>query len=217
MPYPISVKKNDYTKNVKKSSIQTPPNVCQFLYELISPFMQKIAYICDPCAGEGNLLGPFIKNNYTCYGFEITDFMDSRCFKANYLLLTKDWFKDDEINRTNLILINPPFNQTETSKEYLRVMKKTRAFLPELFLDKTWELFGTDIPCVCFVPMGMRLNQRRNSTRFKKMRDDYPAITSIISLPIDIFPDVIFHSEILIFNLPELKPHYFLTEEELNG
>ena len=37
-------------------------------------------------------------------------------------------------------------------------------------------------------------------------------ITSIISLPLNVFERVEFHSEILIFGLPELKAHYWLED-----
>ncbi len=62
--------------------------------------------------------------------------------------------------------------------------------------------------------MGFRLNQRKISKRWKWLRDNCPPITSIISLPLDIFDNVQFHSEILIFNVPKLKPHYFLPDLE---
>jgi len=54
-------------------------------------------------------------------------------------------------------------------------------------------------------PMGFRLNGQQ------KGNQKYPPISSIISLPLDIFPKVAFHSEILIFNLPNLQPHYFFN------
>ena len=47
------------------------------------------------------------------------------------------------------------------------------------------------------------------------LRDCGAEITSIISLPLDIFPDVEFHAEILIFNVSGIQPHYFLPEEAL--
>jgi type I restriction enzyme M protein len=37
----------------------------------------------------------------------------------------------------------------------------------------------------------------------------YPQISSIVALPKDIYDNVLFHSEILIFNIDGLKPHYF--------
>ena len=42
------------------------------------------------------------------------------------------------------------------------------------------------------------------------LRDKYPEITTIISLPVDTFDDVLFHTEIICFNTDKMKPHYFL-------
>jgi hypothetical protein len=77
-------------------------------------------------------------------------------------------------------------------------------------MDKILELVDKDTPIILITPMGFRLNQRINSKRWRKMRDDYPPITSIISLPLDIFEDTLFHCEILCFNCYRLLPHYFL-------
>jgi type I restriction enzyme M protein len=60
-------------------------------------------------------------------------------------------------------------------------------------------------------PFGYRLNQKLKSKRWKEIRDNLPPITTIISLPLDIFPNVEFHTEILCFNTNKLKPHYFLS------
>jgi type I restriction enzyme M protein len=67
-----------------------------------------------------------------------------------------------------------------------------------------------------FVPMGLRLNQRLCSARWRWLRDCGTRITSIISLPLDVFTGVEFHNEILIFNVVGLRPHYFLPEEALS-
>ena len=61
--------------------------------------------------------------------------------------------------------------------------------------------------------MGFRLNCSKKSKRRKKLINDYPPISSIISLPLDIFEGVKFHTEILCFNCPWLKPHYTYGEE----
>jgi hypothetical protein len=80
----------------------------------------------------------------------------------------------------------------------------------EVWLDKILKLFGEKIPIVLFAPMGFRLNGKQKGKRWNKfINSKYPPISSIISLPRDIFPEVEFHSEILIFNLSNLQPHYF--------
>ena len=101
-----------------------------------------------------------------------------------------------------MVIVNPPFNQG-----------KGRKFMPELFLDKILELCGKDVGIVMITPMGFRLNQKTTSKRWKKILFEYPPITSIISLPVNCFDDTLFHTEILCFNLPFLKPHYLLPSD----
>ena len=63
---------------------------------------------------------------------------------------------------------------------------------------------------ILFIPYGLRLNQMVPSRRWQKFIDgEYPEIKSIISLPRDIFEGILFHGEILIFNIEGLKEHYF--------
>jgi type I restriction enzyme M protein len=65
-----------------------------------------------------------------------------------------------------------------------------------------------------FTPYGFRLNQSQTSKRWQKFIDkEYPEITSIISLPKDVFEGILFHSEVLAFNMPALKGHYFLQQD----
>lgn len=199
-------------------------------------------WIFDTSVGTGNLLEPFSDIGFEVWGVEwdLTYKMmaDSQRFiQANFL----DWdfsLFPVKIRNTGLVIQNPPFNvkyclrkiddkeidyklcdfceySVKCMKYYLKSIRKSNYLLSELFLDQTWKIFGKEIPCVCVVPMGFRLNQRLCSSRFRHVRDNYPDITSIISLPLDIFPGVEFQCEILIFNLPMLKPHYYLTEEYL--
>jgi len=49
----------------------------------------------------------------------------------------------------------------------------------------------------------------------KKMRDTYPPIHTIISLPLNIFDDTLYHCEVIGYNCDKLQPHYFLPEEFL--
>jgi hypothetical protein len=68
---------------------------------------------------------------------------------------------------------------------------------------------------VLFVPIGFRMNLTLTSERKMKFEDGtYPPIVSHISLPKNIFEGVIFHSEILIFNVKGLKGHYFYKPHE---
>jgi hypothetical protein len=72
-----------------------------------------------------------------------------------------------------------------------------RPLLPEVWLQKIIALYGKDIPIVLFAPYGMRLNQSLNSKRWQKFTNgEYPKISSIITLPKDIYSDVLFHRDI---------------------
>jgi hypothetical protein len=85
--------------------------------------------------------------------------------------------------------------------------------LPYQFLRRTVDLWGNDQPMVFFMPIGFRCNQRKTSRRNNWMRTHGPKITSIITVPVDLFEGVQFMTEILCFNLPKLLPHYYYYEE----
>jgi len=116
-----------------------------------------------------------------------------------FLHCTFESLRQWELDTPDLILSNPPFNGAPK-----------RALYPEIILRKIVALFGKDIPIVMFTPSGMRLNQRKQSSRWQWMRNEGLEISSIITLPIDIYDSVLAQSEILCFNLPQLKAHYFL-------
>lgn len=189
-PSPLSVKKNNYIKNTKRSDIETPIAVCEFLHEIITN-NYMIKTILDPCCGNRNLTKPF-KEAAVFYDFDI---------KRGSNFLTFDSTLDD----VDLVTCNPPFN--------LGVGRKLGS---EVFLQKIIEVTSPTTPIVLFCPMGFRLNIRGTSTiskRYARMEKAKAKITSIVSLPLDIFEGVQFHSEILLFNMPKLEPHYWLPTE----
>jgi hypothetical protein len=78
-----------------------------------------------------------------------------------------------------------------------------------VFLDQILNVCGKTQIALC-VPMGFRLNQRWTSKRWRKLsQDPRLEISSILSLPLDCYDGVQFHSEVLFFNSPHLKPHYW--------
>lgn len=197
---PLNVNRNNYHKNKKNSTILTPVGVSEFLFKILD--RPEFHYIFDPCIGTGRLTAPWHASRHYVFGCDIkpnTQYADK---------LVKSSFEDlewpDEWPEPQLVLCNPPFNGSQGRKLY-----------PEVFLRRIFDLFGPKVPVVLFAPMGFRLNQRKKSKRWKWLREEAGSITSIISLPLDIFPDVEFHNEILIFNVPRLKAHYFLPEEAL--
>ena len=165
--------------------------------------------------------------DYQTYGIDIDKSLNlDYSIPIGFVSLRQDFLIWDGIDRhkgldeprvvkPQLVLCNPPFNGYGNKLG------------SEVWLDKIIELFGKEVPIVLFAPMGFRLNGKQNGKRWSKFNSDkYPPISSIISLPRDIFPEVEFHSErlysnlqktfnkgfqILIFNLQGLEPHYFFN------
>lgn len=102
----------------------------------------------------------------------------------------------------------------EIIDQYCRDFKKPvskfnpeKVLFPEMFMWKIFNDFGYSMPLIMMSPHGVRLNIRQNSPR-RKWLQEMCNITSIVSLPLDTFEGVLFHTEILIFNMPRLKAHY---------
>jgi len=175
---------NQINNKKKRNDVPTPEIVCEFLYNIISPHYNP-KRILDNSAGDGRLTKRFI--NAETIRYEIKDGTD-------FLLET------NEID-CDFVLFNPPFNVGNGKKLYC-----------EQFIEHTFKLIkDKTIPVIMFAPMGFRLNQHGYSKRWRKLRDNYPDITTIISLPLDIYPSHDFHSEIICWNTEKLKPHYFLN------
>ncbi len=200
MASPLTVTRNNYHENKKKCDIKTPYGICDFLAELLyNNISGKRPRIVDVGCGDGRLAEAF-KNCYTIG-------IDDKKIKNNLNTFLHEDFLGlpdyDHVEKPSLVMCNPPFNNI-----------KGRQLMPEVFLKKIFELFGEKVSVVLFAPMGFRLNQRVFSKRSEYFRDDCKAeITSIISMPLDVFVNVEFHSEILIWNVKGLKAHYWLPSE----
>ena len=219
---PLSVSRNDYRKNKKNSTIYTPVGVAQFLFDILQRGKKRwtethvrangLRYdrpdywltILDPAIGTGRLTDPWRKPGKTIVGYDVENGHAECDLFIQGRFEDQTGFPPPPIGRPDLVLCNPPFNGAPGKRLY-----------PEVFLEHIFELYGPTISTVMFVPMGLRLNQRRKSKRFRWLRDCGAEITSIISLPLDTFPEVEFHVEILVFNVEGIKPHYFLPEEAL--
>ena len=170
-------------KTNKRNDIPTPHFLCKYLYDIISSHY-KPDVILDPCAGDGRL----------------TQFFD--CKTIQYEIKDGNDFFDLSIGEIecDMVLMNPPFNSGNG-----------KTLICELFLDRVYNLIkDKNVPIIMIAPMGFRLNQVKKSKRWQKLRDDYPPITTIITLPIDVFDDIQFHTEIICFNTSKIDPHYFL-------
>ena len=206
------VDRNNFYTVQKKATVYTPEEVSDFLFNILEPSIQRNSgVIFDPCVGGGSLLLPWERGGYDVLGVDIEDQGFPKTQVLNYLELTK---KDIKKN-ISLVIMNPPFNIDSKTKEYIREHYGGRPLLPEVWLQKAIELFGKNIPIVMFTPYGFRLNQTEVSKRWRKFSSgEYPEITSIVSLPKDVFDGILFHSEVLCFNLPKLKGHYFVQTNQ---
>ena len=174
--------------NPRRNTIATPPGICRFLHGLISPHY-KVTIILDPCAGAGALTKPWKGTKVVAY-----EILRGRDFRGCPRRIACD-----------LVLCNPPFNNDAGERQ----------FLPEVFLRRIFEVVPPGTPIVLFAPMTLRLDQASGSSRWRWLRDRCPPITSIVTLPHDAFISVKVHSEILLFGMPKLLPHYFLPDSAL--
>lgn len=174
----------------RPNTIETPPGIARFLHDLIVE-VYAVRIILDPCAGRGALTVPWPD----C---EVISFEIQR---------GRDFFAHATGIDCDLVLANPPFNAGPGG---------AREFLPAKFLRHILDLVRPGTPIVLIAPMGMRLNQRERSRRWRWLRDHVPPITGIVSLPSDAFDGVAFHTEILLFNLERLGPHHFLPDAYLS-
>jgi len=227
MSGPISVNKNNYHKN--NSIVYTPDILCKKLVDIYESSRtdtdkdKKIIF--DPCTGTGNLLryfkiyfdqynNEYFRNHYLTFGMDIDDNKDrkycDKFIKQNFL----SWEPTNKI-KPDLVIMNPPFNR-ELDNETIKWMKEHKlgkALLPDLFLKQAFDLFGHDQKVIMITPMGFRLNQRMISKRYKEYsigKYGDSKITSIMSIPLDIFPEVQIHIEILFWNIKGIEPHYWL-------
>lgn len=207
------VDRNNFYKRQKKATIFTPDYVSDFLYAIFHSQISKRSLVIDPCVGQGSLLKPWKQNGYNVIGIDIEYQGFPKTIVRNYLEITKGEVSD---LKPDLVIMNPPFNIDQKTKAYIRKHYGGRPLLPEVWLQKAIELFGSSVPIVMFTPYGFRLNQSQTSKRWQKFIErEYPEITTIISLPKDVFKNILFHSEVLAFNMPELKGHYFLQQQDV--
>ena len=195
MSLPYNISKNNYFKNKKDSTVYTPPSVSEYLHSRLNTHISP-KVIVDPSIGKGSLVAPWKKKGCKVIGIDIDKHSRKYCDKFIHGRFEDigEWPCD----MPDLVVCNPPFNGATGRKLY-----------SEVFLRQIVRLFGNRVPVVLFAPMGFRLNQTIKSVRWQWLKNTID-IASIISLPSNCFEKVKFHTEILIFNVPNLKPHYLL-------
>ena len=211
MPSPLTTARNDYLSNPKDNTIETPPGLCQFVYELIADSgLPTEITVLDPAMGKGNLLSPFSSRLYRKVGFDVVDDPDrievDEFHVLDFVLEAKP--RDD----IGLVVCNPPFNRSPEGR-----LKYGKVLLPEVFAKQVFDLYGHHTPMVLFTPMGFLCNQRIGSARRLSFQDEYAdcEITGIASPPLDVFPGVEFHNLILFWNLPGVPVHSWIPEPYL--
>ncbi len=199
------VDRNNFYDEQKNATVLTPSGVSDFLFNLLHEKINKSGKVFDPCVGEGSLLLPFVDAGFNVVGVDIEHQGFKGTLTRNFLGVRQGTFEPP-----SLVIANPPFNIDGKTKELATKLAGARPLLPEVWLQKIIRLWGNKLPICLFAPYGLRLNQSVNSKRWLKfVNGDYPEISSIVALPKDIYEDVLFHSEILIFNVNGLKGHYF--------
>ena len=153
--------------------------------------------ILDPAIGKGGLTKLWQKSGAKIIGVDIDTI--GRKYSDVFIHKKFEDIEKWEYEKPDFIICNPPFNGNRP------------ILYPELFLRHITILFGEKVKVVLFVPIGFRLNVKISSARWQWLINSKMKISSIISLPINCFQSH-FHSEILCFNIPKLKPHYFLYE-----
>lgn len=179
----------------RNSTIYTPPNVALALHRIVTQ-NDTLYYptVLDPSIGDGDLVRPFRQTSQIIgCDLKIKPAIADKFRKADFTSIKKWNVQPD------LIMCNPPFNGGDR-----------RMMWPERFLRSIFRIFGPSVPTLIIVPMGFRFNQRWISKRRKWLRHECPPITSIVSLPLDAFPGAQVFSEVLIFNIPALQPHYVI-------
>jgi len=197
----INARGSNYHSDPRPNDIYTPAPLALFLFDLLDD--QEFTTVLDPAIGAGALTEPWRASGRTIFG------CDTNPASAHYAdIFRRGPFED--IKRwsaptPDLVLCNAPCNGG-----------KGKGLYPEVFLRHLVGLFGNGLPIALFCPMGLRLNQRLRSGRYGWLRDSGPTITDIIALPLDIFPGVQFHMELVMFNLPNIEHHRFLPQKYLN-
>jgi type I restriction-modification system DNA methylase subunit len=205
------MQKNTKQRTEHPNDIETPPALAEALYELVTS-KYEINSILEPCSGSGALIQPFIDN----------DFDDDLVIFDYEIKCDRDFFKEKNLIWVDLVLANAPFNgyyDSDPKQDSLKLFDiekpkkkkkgKSEEWLPLKFLKHIFHLCGEDVKMFYFCQSGFLLNMDYTAQRRPFFESIVKHITGRIILPRDCFPDRKIWSEIIIFNMPKLRPCYF--------
>ena len=202
------VDRNNFYKVQKNATVYTPDGVSEYLFHLLKT--PGKGFVVDPCVGGGSLLKPFAASGYDVLGIDVENQGYLGVLECNFLALEIGDLEARGFAVPDLVIANPPFNIDAKTAALAKGIAGGRPLLPEVWLRKIVALWGREVPICLFAPYGLRLNQTCASRRWRAFVDGtYPPISAIVALPKDIYEGVMFHSEVLIFNRPDIAGHYF--------
>jgi len=188
---------NITNKQEKNSTVFTPEELSHYLYKLVTN-EYDFKTIFDPCIGaNGGMTKYYYENGYEVVGADIVEEGVNHC----HTFFNQDIHNSNIPNeiKPDLIIMNPPFSGNGKGKNLL---------YPHLFLKTMFDKFGKDIPLVMITGDNFLNNNGIQSKRLKYISDASFEITSIMTLPLDLFQGVEFNTQVLFFNMPKLKAHY---------
>jgi len=235
--YVINISKNNYYNKPKENCIETPLSLADFIFNMFDDTVMlrnesssDTLRVWDIGCGKGNLSRPFKKAGYRCTGIDINywykEFYPGKFIPCDFIAQSTELLQKFSSKYTDhLILCNPPFNYRDgsTPEEVLTYWKgqgfEKEPLYPHVFLHKIFEVFGTRAKVVLFVPMGFLRNQRilkkgNFSERYQWLVDTEEQITSILTVPMNMFEGVLVHSDILFWNIQGMRPHYMYEQAE---
>ncbi|TEW56583.1 hypothetical protein E2R68_00675 [Psychromonas sp. RZ22] len=193
--------KNEVEKKVNTNEIIcTPDFIVDFLYQNIIPKVNKskgALKVFNPAIGKGALTNKLKSDGAYVIGNDIQD-VSMHDVQADELYNLDMRTFNMKLECIDLAIVNPPFSGCGNKLLY-----------PEVFLDKIFESCGYNTPTIIITPQGLRFNCSKSSKRYRKFVEVYNPISSVICLPKDSFGTLI-HCEILVFNVDNIKPTYFL-------
>jgi len=194
----------------KSNDHPTPPALSSWIYHTVAPFHRHTKpVVLDPACGNGALLSPWASGGWHTHGVDIKQ-------PATRHVIHDFWkfdFCDTKIfavydHQPSVVVCNPPFTNSP-------VVDGVKMMYPEVFARVIFHRYGDTVPLVMIVPAGFRHNVSCSSRRYNWLANEAPPITTIVSLPVDTFNGVQFHSEIVMFNIHGLPPHMTLPRHIL--